>query len=151
MRVGRPLCFPAQVVLTSRFPAGGEERLAYVCKIDMNLYRCIAENICEDEVIITDKQVEHIRKRHGSDYDQYARHLASALREPDYILRDKRPNTAIILKEVETGLKLVLRLKTTSDREEYKNSIITFQKVEKKRYLRYTRNADILYKREGLR
>ena len=56
----------------------------------------------------------------------------------------------MILKEVEIGLKLVLRLKTTSDREDYKNSVITFQKVERKRYLRYTRNAEILYKREGL-
>ncbi len=122
----------------------------YVCKIDIDLYRCAAKDICSDEVIITEKQIEHICRRHGGDYGCYAKYLPEVLQRPDYILADNKPNTAVVLKKLEAGLKLVLRLKTPADAQKYKNSIITFQKEEEKRYQRYTRSARVLYKREGL-
>ena len=124
--------------------------MPYVCKIDIDLYRCAAKDICSDEVIITEKQIEHICRRHGGDYDCYAKYFAEVLQQPDYILADNKPNTAVVLKKLEAGLKLVLRLKTPADAQKYKNSIITFQKVEEKRYQRYARSARVLYKREGL-
>lgn len=124
--------------------------MPYVCKIDIDLYCCVAKDICSDEVIITEKQIEHICWRHGGDYRRYAKYFAEVLQHPDYILADNKPNTAIVLKKLEAGLKLVLRLKTPTDLQGYKNSIITFQKVEEKRYRRYTRSIRVLYKREGL-
>ncbi len=42
----------------------------------------------------------------------------------------------------------VRRQKTSKDPEVYKNSVITFLKVEEKRYRRYLRTKKILYKAE---
>lgn len=57
----------------------------------------------------------------------------------------------MILKEVECGgevFKTVLRLATSKDDPTYKNSIITFMKIDKKEWNRLLRNKTILYKRE---
>lgn len=43
---------------------------------------------------------------------------------------------------------VVLRLKVSSDPEEYKNSIITLWKISAKRYRRLLRQSEILYKKE---
>ena len=71
----------------------------YVCKIDIDLYRCAAKDICSDEVIVTEKQIEHICRRHGGDYGRYAKYFAEVLQRPDYILADNKPNTAVVLKK----------------------------------------------------
>ena len=43
---------------------------------------------------------------------------------------------------------LILRLKTSQDPIGYKNSVITFLKVDDKRYNRYLHTKKILYKNE---
>lgn len=49
-------------------------------------------------------------------------------------------------KIVKTDLRqLVLRLQTINDKFEYKNSIVTFLKVSKKRYNQYIRNKEIVW------
>ena len=95
-----------------------------------------------------DKQIEHIKERHPDDYELFAKYAALAVAEPDYIMAANKPNTAVVLKEVILGeqhVKLILRIKTSADPAEYKNSIITFQHVNSKRYERYVKNAQILY------
>lgn len=44
--------------------------------------------------------------------------------------------------------KLVLRLATSGDNPEYKNSIITFMKIDDKEWNRLLRNKKVLYKNE---
>lgn len=44
--------------------------------------------------------------------------------------------------------KTVLRLVTSKDNPNYKNSIITFMKIDKKEWNRLLRNKTILYKKE---
>jgi len=64
------------------------------------------------------------------------------IENPDYILEANKPNTAFVLKHIEDNGKnyqLILRLKTSQDPKDYLNSIITFLKVEEKRYNRYLR------------
>ena len=73
------------------------------------------------------------------------------LESPDYILEANKPNTAFILKHIcDNGknYQLILRLKTSQDPIGYKNSVITFLKVDDKRYNRYLRTKKILYKNE---
>lgn len=56
--------------------------------------------------------------------------------EPDYIIESNKPNTAVILKEiVHNGerFQTILRLCTSLEPNGYKNSIITFMKIDKKR------------------
>lgn len=120
-------------------------------KIDIEKYKCVTKDIKTDEVIITDNQIAHIKERHPNDYERYFEYASEIIKNPDYILEANKPNTAFILKHIEDNDKnyqLILRLKTSSDPKEYKNSIITFLKVEDKRYNRYLRTKKILYKSE---
>lgn len=122
-----------------------------VGKIDIEKYKFVTEDIQTDEVIITDKQIEHIKERHPDDYERYFNYAKEIIQDPDYILEANKPNTAFVLKHIEDNGKnyqLILRLKTSADPSEYKNSIITFLKVEEKRYKRYLRTKKILYKSE---
>ncbi|MCD7829024.1 MAG: minor capsid protein [Clostridiales bacterium] len=122
-----------------------------VCNLDPELYQCVTNDIATDEVVITEKQIEHIKERHPDDYEICARWAEIIICDPDYIIRSEKPNTAIVLRQVEEHGKkyrLILRLKTSEDPENYKNSIITFQKVKEKEWRRLLRNKEILYKRE---
>ena len=113
-----------------------------VGKIDIEIYKCVTEDIQTDEVIITERQIEHIKERHPSDYERYFSYAQEIIREPDYILEANKPNTAFVLKHIVDNGKnyqLILRLKTSHDPADYCNSIITFLKVEEKRYNRYLR------------
>lgn len=123
----------------------------YIGKIDREIYYCVTDNIQSEDVIITDKQIEHIMERHPNDYERYYGYIKQIIENPDYILEANKPNTAFVLKHIEENGKnyeLILRLKTSVDPIEYKNSVITFLKVEEKRYNRYLRTKKILYKSE---
>ena len=121
-------------------------------KIDREIYRCISGNIVTDEVIITDVQIKHIKERHPNDYEQFSKYFAEIIAEPDYILEANRPNTAFVLKKIEIEkmhFQLILRLKTSSDPQNYKNSIITFLKIDQRKWEKYLRYKKILYSRES--
>ena len=123
-----------------------------VGKIDKEIYKCITEDIVTDEVIITDERIGHIKERHPNDYEKYCEYLKLIVEEPDYIVETKKPNTALILKEIkesnERQFKTVLRLTTSTDNPGFKNSIITFMKIAEKEWNRLLRNKLILYKKE---
>ena len=102
------------------------------------------------DVIITDERIEHIRSHHPRDYERYSSYLKSVLEDPDYILEANRPNTAFVLRQFAEGDKrfqLILRLATSSDEKTFSNSIITFLKIEEKKWNKYIRNKKILYRR----
>ena len=129
----------------------GDIAVRYVGKIDREIYSCVAGDIVTDEVIITDEQVEHIARRHPNDYERFGGFFAQIVGEPDYIIEANKPNTALILKEIRDegeSFKTVLRLVTPADRPGYKNSIITFVKIDRREWERLLRNKKILYKRE---
>lgn len=129
---------------------GRDIKVIDVCKLDRELYSVVTPNIRSDEVIITEVQIAHIENHHKGDYERYSKYFRQVIQEPDYILNGNKPNTAVVMKTIgdeENGVKLILRLQTAEDPVGFKNSIITFQKVEKKRFNRYLRNADILYSR----
>lgn len=124
--------------------------MQYIGKLDREKFKGITNNITTDEVILTNKQVEHIKERHPNDYEEYFEYFKEIIENPDYIIKDKHPNTAFILKEIlekNKRFQLILRLHTSNDDENYKNSIITFFKVSKNKYNQYLRNKEILWKR----
>ncbi len=126
--------------------------MQYICRLDKKLYSCVSENIISDDVVITDKQIQHIMGRHPGDYEKYAVWFQMIIESPDYILEANKPNTAVILKEIQYNqtefFKTILRLVTSTDNPYYKNSIITFMKIDKQDWNRLLRNKKILYKRE---
>lgn len=122
-----------------------------VGKIDREIYKCITEDIVTDEVIITDERIQHIKDRHPDDYERYYSYLKEIVEHPQYIVETAKPNTALILKEFTDGeeqFKTVLRLTTSTDNPDFKNSIITFMKINNKEWGRMLRNKKILYKKE---
>lgn len=124
-----------------------------IARINISKYKCVTSDIQTDEVVITENQIEHIKARHPNDYEQYFKYAKEMLIEPDYIIEANKPNTAFILKHISDNGKnyqLILRLKTSLDPQNHKNSVITFLKVNEKRYQRYLRTKKILYKSEYL-
>ena len=122
-------------------------------KIDIEKYKCVTPDITTDEVIITDEWISHIQKRHPGDYERFRSYLPQMISDPDYIIQDKRPHTAMVLKEiVENGEKfrLSLRLVTPDDDQAFKNSILTFLKIREKEWDRLIDNKVVLYKKESL-
>ena len=122
-----------------------------VGKINRDIYMCVTEDIITDEVIVTDERIQHIKERHPNDYERFYSYLPEIITNPDYIIKANKPDTATVLKEiVDNGEKfqLVLRLVTSKDKPEFKNSIITFLKINKRTWDKYLRNKEILYKRD---
>lgn len=120
-------------------------------KIDKNIYKCITDDIVTDDVIITDERIQHIMDRHPNDYEKYYNYIREVIENPDYIINGNKPNSALILKEFFNGeerFKTILRLITSSDDASFKNSIITFMKINNKEWERLLRNKVILYKKE---
>lgn len=120
-------------------------------KIKRDIYQCITEDIITDEVIITEERIQHIKDRHPNDYERFYNYMPEIISEPDYIIKANKPDTATILKEIiDNGEKfqLVLRIVTSGDKPEFKNSVITFLKINERTWNKYLRNKEILYKRE---
>lgn len=124
--------------------------MQYIGKINKEKFKDITDNITAEEVILTEQQVEHIKKRHPNDYENYFNYFNEIIENPDYIIRDSMKNTGILLKEIiekDERFQLILRLHTNEDNPNYKNSIITFFKISKKKYNQYLRNKEIIWKR----
>lgn len=122
-----------------------------VGKIDIEIYKCITENIVTDEVIITDERIEHIKTNHPNDYEKHYGYLKEIVEHPQYIIETNKPYTALILKEFiddKERFKTVLRLTTSHDNPDFKNSIITFMRINEREWMRMLRNKKILYKNE---
>ena len=125
--------------------------MVIVGRIDIEKYRCVAQGIVTDEVIITEERIEHIKQRHPQDYERYVSYLPQIIAEPSYIVEANKPNTAVILKEVESQgerFKLILRLKVHSDPAEYQNSVLSFWRIGETTWRKLLKNKNILYKAE---
>lgn len=130
-----------------------ETDVNFICNLDPTIYKVITTSIVTTQVIITDRQLEHIRERHPDISESVIAQLEKIISSPDYIIETDMPSTANILKHLEIngkGYQLILRIKTDSDPVEFQNSIITLMSVNEKRYRQYLRNRKILYKRESL-
>ena len=125
----------------------------FIGRINKQIYSCVSNDIVTDEVIITDNQIRHIKARHPDVYERFSNYFEEIISFPDYIIESKKPDTAVILKEiVDNGerFQTILRLCTSKEPEGYKNSIITFLRLDKKRWDRYLRTKRILYKSKEL-
>ena len=118
--------------------------------LDWNIYDCISNNHIADEVIITEEQMMHIRERHPEAYIDTMHYVREILDDPDYIFRDQHPNTGLVVKKIQNDEKsslLALKIITSDDNKDYKNSVITSWKITEKRLNNYLRNKDVIYKK----
>lgn len=126
---------------------GGDVRL--LCRIDRQIYSCVAGDIATDEVVVTTERIAH-SNLHDNAFDKYAPQIPRALISPDYIFADKHLNTGVVVKRLSDAdgrsLQIVLRIKISSDPEGYKNSIISCWDISESRLQTYLRNRKLLYK-----
>ena len=118
--------------------------------LDWTIYDCISSNHITDEVIITEEQMIHIRERHPEAYIDTIHYVKEILDDPDYIFKDKRPNTGLVVKKIfnnEENSLPVLKIITSDDNKDYKNSVITSWKITEKRLNNYLHNQEIIYKK----
>lgn len=143
--------WPQHVILKPLHKIGVKQDVNFICDLDPEIYSCVVSSITTYHVIITDKQLEHIKERHPDISETVMTRLAEVILSPDYIIETEMPNTANILKQLSFNGKnyqLVLRIRADSDPQEFQNSIITLMSVNEKRYQQYLRNRRILYKHE---
>ena len=120
-------------------------------QLDLNTFRCVSNDISTDEVILTEERIKHIHERHPDHYLLIQQHLEEALKKPDYIFKDKKPDTGLVLKYIEVDdlrFQMVVRIHTPADDPTFKNSILSAWIISKKRWDSYVRNKKILYQKE---
>lgn len=120
-------------------------------RLDREIFKVVTEDIQTDEVIITEERITHTGDGHPEAAQKYLGYLGEIIRNPDYIVEANKPYSALILKSFSDGeepFKTVLRLKTLHDDPEFKNSIITFMKINSREWSRLLKNKKVLYKRE---
>ena len=66
------------------------------------------------------------------------------------ITTDLLTTEVILSDEYGEQFKLILRLQTSNDPNHYKNSVITFMKIDEKEWNRLLRNKKVLYKSKNI-
>ena len=127
--------------------------MAKVAEINLDRYKTISDSITTSNVVITYERIEHINERHPGDWENYGAFVESTVTDPVFILRDKNPDTAVCIKQIEVDgetkfMRTTLRLHTSNDESGKENSILTFQKINKKEYGRLSRNEKVVYRKE---
>lgn len=124
-----------------------------IAVIERSLYAAISDSIVSEPVIITDERVDHIRQRHPGDWEHYSAFVSDTITDPDFILRDDHPDTAVCVKQVMADgeirfLRTTMRLQTRKEMKARENSVLTFQKINRKEYGRLSRSKKVVYKRQ---
>lgn len=111
-----------------------------ICDIDPDIYSKITSEIRQTKVIITQKQIEHIKERHADAAEIVLEKYKAVLKNPDYIFLDeKHEHTGLIVKKLENTVKgelinIVLRIAIAEDKPGVKHSIITGWKISEARF-----------------
>ena len=131
-----------------------DDDVHYIGKINLDIFKCVSDDILTDEVILTDERMGHIIDRRGQEfYDKYHRLFGTILSDPDYIFKDAPTNTAIVCKrffEHEKNVNIVLRLVVEGDNPNYKNSILTVIGENNRRFEQRLRNNTPIYVKKNL-
>lgn len=141
----------SDIIDTGKLETGGQG-VHYVGKIDREIYQSIVDGeIVSDDVIITDKQIQHIIDRRGKMfYEKYNEDFSKIILNPDYVFKDDIKNTALACKHYEDdgmSVNIVLRLIVKEENSSYKNSIITAIGESDKRFEQRLRNGNFIYKK----
>lgn len=128
------------------------DAVQHVGKINREMYKVITNDITTDEAVITDERIAHILERHPQEqHKAVIERLLESIQDPDYILKDTAPQTAVVLKafpEQSERYRIIFRLHGKGDKSDYKNSVITAFYISERKYNKYIRNKEVLYKKE---
>ena len=102
------------------------------------------------EVVVTEERVAHIRERHPEDFALFEQYGAEAVLSPDLmILDEKHVGTVFAVRRLaESNLNVVVRLALETDKNDYKNSVMTFYRLRDKNLKKLLEKNRLLYSRE---
>lgn len=103
-----------------------------------------------NEIIITNERLEHIKERHNADVPLFEKYAAIAVTKPDVVLKDTEHNgTVFMVKKItDTNLNVVVRLALNTDKQGFKNSVMTFYRIREKNLKKLESRHKVLYKSE---
>ena len=61
------------------------------CDINLEIYKCIDNDITPTEVIMTKERVAHVKENHPDDYEKFIGYIKESLEDPDYIIEANKP------------------------------------------------------------
>lgn len=127
--------------------------MQFIGRLDKEKFKGITnKRIITDDVVLTDKQRQHIIDRHPEIYEFVKDKFCEIIETPDLILKDKlREDTALVIKTLQQNDKtvnVVLKLAVEGDDVKNKNSIITCIPIGKNRLKSYKNNGKTIYKNE---
>lgn len=122
----------------------------FICKIDLNIYKCINPEIDTDEVIMTNRKSEHAEESHDKDFEQIREHIPDTLKDPDIIFKGNKPNTGIVVKQIsEEGRRVhvIIKVHVPADGEGV-NTVRSAWKIGNATYKRLKKHGIILYEKQ---
>ena len=126
-----------------------------LCSLNVDIYKCITEDIDTDRVVLTNKSIIHISDHHPDAYDQVLIELKDTIVDPDYIILDEnRINTGLVIRKIKQlesneHTFIVIKICTDSKNGQLANSVISGWKISEKRLQSYLRNKRVLYKKDN--
>lgn len=102
------------------------------------------------EIIVTDERIAHIMEHHSNDYELFEKYGAQCVQNPDYIIKDgKNKDTIFMIKKLpETNLNVVSKLALDTDKNELKNSVMTFYHIRERNLKKLIAKNALLYRNE---
>ena len=125
--------------------------MQYIGKLDKEKLGRYKNRIITEDVILTNERIEHIKKRHPGNYEEYIDYIPDIIKNPDYILEDKDNKETIlvlkIIRDKEKNVQVVIKLHTNINQKDKSNSILTFWNIRDRNYKSTIKNNKTIYKK----
>ena len=121
-----------------------------IAQIDETLLKNSDFKLLTKNLVLIDKSIIHIKERHPNDYEDAIKDISNMVRSPDSIMIGNKPHTLVYMTRNNKGhmYQVVIRLKDEGMSDEFQNSIITLNRINEKRYKRYKKSRQFIYKKE---
>ena len=127
------------------------KHLSIVGKLNIFLLKNEFEKSKNEDVIITQKQIEHIQfGNHSSDFEYFEKYSNEVISNPDMILRDlNHKDTIMTVKKIEnTNLNIIIALSLSDENNIYQNSVITSYRIRDKNLRKLEIKHKLIYKKQ---
>ena len=127
------------------------KHLSIVGKLHIFLLKTEFEKFKNEDVIITQKQIEHIQfGNHSSDFEYCEKYSTEVISNPDMILRDlNHKDTIMTVKKIEnTNLNIIIALSIADEKNIYQNSVITAYRIRDKNLRKLEIKHKLIYKKQ---
>lgn len=122
--------------------------LLHLGTIDTDVLEKEFGKIQNEEIIITNERINHIKQRHPQDFGLFEKYGKEGLADPDMIIRDmKNDGTVFMIKKLpETNLNIIVRVVLETDGP-LKNSVMTFYRIRERNLKKLIEKNKLLYKK----